>query len=269
MRFRTPLLVTAAIALAACGADDDTDGAQTAPDQQSAPEAQDDERPDGEQPDGDPSQPDGQDLELPDPDEMVSDGVFRGEGIVLPAPEGWAFDEMALSQGIVSAATEDGLEQLAGQALDTDEVPDEELTVETLIDANRAQIPGDPTVDESVEIDGAEEAHQLRYDDVDPQIEGQPTSSILMIVADDGNGRVAVFNYAAASDDYDDGNADLLLETAGFDPDSDPTPPAPMPVPEGEAPSELDEEELPELDDAPEGDDQPGTEGDTEQPEQD
>jgi hypothetical protein len=48
------------------------------------------------------------------------------------------------------------------------------------------------------------------------------------VMADDGEGRIAVFNYAAATDDYDEGNAELLLSAAGFDADSEPSPPAPM-----------------------------------------
>ena len=80
-------------------------------------------------------------------------------------------------------------------------------------------------MDEDIEIDGATEARQLRYDALPPQQEGQPEISLLLIVADNGDGRLAVFNYAAATDDFEDAKAEQLVDLAGFDPESDPTPP--------------------------------------------
>lgn len=256
MRIAPPVILAAVLALAAC-ATDDPDGTDPAPDEQPDLEAPDDEAAPGDpgdpadpgEPGDDPGVPDDLGLDLPDPGEMVSDGVFRSEGLVLPAPDGWVFDQMALAQGIVSAAAEDGDEYFAGQVIDTSLV-DEEMTVDSLIETNRGQIPDEPALDEAVEIEGAVEARQLRYDGIAAQMEGQPDTSVLLVVADDGEGRIAIFNYAAATDAFDEEHAELLLSTAAFDPDSEPTPPPPPPMPEGTP----DMGEAPELDEpAPNG----------------
>jgi hypothetical protein len=218
---RTLALAATAALVAACGAADD-DPAATAPDGQEAPAEQgaDDPAVEGEDPAaGAP--------ELEDPNEQVADGTYRGEGIVLPVPEGWRVDEGAFAQGLVLAMPEAGDEQLAGQAVDTADLG-EEIDFGELVEANRGQFGAEPTEDEEVELEGAAQAHLLRFDGLEPQEEGQPEGSLLLVMADDGNGRIAVFNYAASTDDYDEGNAELLLSAAGFDPDSEPTPPAPM-----------------------------------------
>ena len=174
-----------------------------------------------------PRVPDDEGLGLVDPNDFVEDDVFRGQGIVLPAPEGWRFDEMAFAQGVVLASPEDGLQQLAGQAVDTEEL-DEELDFDELLDANRDQFAVSPTVDEEIDIDGAVRAHQLRFDEIPAQQEGQAEGSLVLVLAESGDGQLAVFNYAAAVDDFEDDVAALLQE-AGFDPDSDPAPPDPLP----------------------------------------
>lgn len=168
--------------------------------------------------------------DMPDPNEQVSDGAFRGEGIVLPVPSGWSLDQMSFAQGLVVALPEDATQQFFAQAVDTDTLPDP-LTFEEVVESNREALGDDATVDEEVEVDGAAQAQQLRYEDVPAQAEGQPDSSVLLIVADDGDGRLAIFNYAAASEDFDEDSAELLLAGVGFDPDSDPAPPAPAPAP--------------------------------------
>jgi hypothetical protein len=219
---RTLALAATAALVAACGAADDDPTAQAPEDGQEAPAD-----PDGTDPEGaDPFGGEGE-LDLEDPNEQVADGAFRGEGIVLPVPDGWRVDEMAFAQGLVLAMPEAGDEQFAGQAVDTAEL-EEDLDFAELVDANREQFESEPTEDEQIELDGAEQAHLLRFDGLPPQAEGQPEGSLLLVMADDGEGRIAVFNYAAATDDYDEGNAELLLSAAGFDADSEPSPPAPM-----------------------------------------
>jgi hypothetical protein len=224
---KTLALAATAALVAACGAADDDDPTAQAPDGQDAPADPDGADPDGADPDGaDPFGGEGE-LDLEDPNEQVAEGAFRGEGIVLPVPDGWRVDEMAFAQGLVLAMPEAGDEQFAGQAVDTADLQ-EDLDFAELVDANREQFESAPTEDEQIELDGAEQAHLLRFDGLPPQAEGQPEGSLLLVMADDGEGRIAVFNYAAATDDYDEGNADLLLSAAGFDADSEPSPPAPM-----------------------------------------
>jgi hypothetical protein len=223
VRIRRSLALAATAALvAACGAADDDPAAQ-APDGQEAPgePGADDPALEGEDPFAE------GELDLEDPNEQVADGAYRGEGIVLPVPEGWRVDEMAFAQGLVLAMPEAGNEQLAGQAVDTADLG-EDLDFDELVDANRAQFESEPTEDEEIDLDGAAQAHLLRFDALPPQQDGQPEGSLLLVMADDGEGRIAVFNYAAPTEDYDDGNAELLLSAAGFDPDSEPSPPAPM-----------------------------------------
>jgi hypothetical protein len=228
VRIRKTLALAATAALvAACGAADDDDPTAQAPDGQEAPADPDGADPEGADPDGaDPFGGEGE-LDLEDPNEQVAEGAFRGEGIVLPVPDGWRVDEMAFAQGLVLAMPEAGDEQFAGQAVDTADLQ-EDLDFAELVDANREQFESAPTEDEQIELDGAEQAHLLRFDGLPPQAEGQPEGSLLLVMADDGEGRIAVFNYAAATDDYDEGNAELLLSAAGFDADSEPSPPAPM-----------------------------------------
>jgi hypothetical protein len=227
VRIRKTLALAATAALvAACGAADDDDPSAQAQDGQEAPQ----EGPDAE------NDPFGDQPELDDPNEQIADGSYRGEGIVLPVPDGWRLDEMAFAQGLVLAMPEDGSQQFFGQAVDTDDLP-EEIDFDELVAANRDQFEVGPTDDEEVELEGAAQAHLLRFDELPAQQEGEPEGTLVLVIADDGDGQIAVFNYAAPSDDFDEDHADLLLSEAGFDPDSDPSPPAPMgepaPAPEG------------------------------------
>lgn len=219
----TTALAAAALLLAACGTSPDGD-AEDAADGTTADQEGQEESADGSDEPEDPAAQEPPE-DLPDPNEMVTDGVFRGEGIVLPAPEDWQFDPMALTaQGLVLTSNEEGLQQMAGQAIDVETLP-APLTFDELVDSNREQFEEEPVLDEDVAIDGAAEARQLRYDALPPQQEGLPETSLVLIVADDGEGRLAVFNYAAAAEEFEDAHAEQLVELAGFDPESEPTPP--------------------------------------------
>lgn len=170
--------------------------------------------------------------DLPDPNEHVEDGTFRGDGIVLPIPEGFELEPTAYMQGLVAAVTADGLQQIAGQAVDSTTLPDP-LDLDELAEANQEQL-GEATSDEETEIDGASRARILRFDDVPGQMEGQPDLSLLLVLAEDGEGEIAIFNYVAPSEDFDEDEAQARLANIGFDPDSsppDPEPAAPAPAP--------------------------------------
>ncbi|MFO7961274.1 MAG: hypothetical protein R6U94_10035 [Nitriliruptoraceae bacterium] len=171
--------------------------------------------------------------DLEDPNDYIVDGVFAANGVVLPAPEGWNFDELAFASGVALALAPEGEEQIAAEAVDPTTLP-EEITFEEVVAANRDNVEQEPVVDEPVELPGASQAVQLRYLDLptsENAPEGQPaTTSVVLLVAEREDGILGVFNYAAASEDFDDGIAELLLETAAFDPDSDPATPQPQPV---------------------------------------
>jgi len=171
--------------------------------------------------------------DLEDPNDYVTDGVFAANGVVLPAPEGWSFDELAFASGVALALAPEGEEQLAAEAVDPASLP-QEVTFEEVVAANRDTVEQDPVIDEPVDLPGARRAVQLRYVDLptsEDAPEGQPDStSVLLLVAEREDGVLGVFNYAAASADFDDEIAELLLATAGFDPDSDPAAPVQQPA---------------------------------------
>jgi hypothetical protein len=159
--------------------------------------------------------------------------VFAANGVVLPAPEGWSFDELAFASGVALALAPEGEQQIAAEAVDPATLP-EEVTFEEVVEANR------DTVDQAA---GGRRSHRpTRRPPGDPapvpgsadlrgRPDGQPAStSVVLLVAEREDGVLGVFNYAAASEDFDDQIAELLLATAGFDPDSDPAPPAPLPA---------------------------------------
>lgn len=170
------------------------------------------------------------DQEMPDPNEHVEDGVFRGDGIVLPIPEGFELEPNAYLQGLVAAVTPDGLQQVAGQAVDTETMPDQALSLDELAEANEEQF-GPSVSDEETDVDGASRARQMYFDEIPPQMEGDPELSLVLIIAEDGEGEVAIFNYVAPSEDFDEAEAQELLAGVGFDPDSSPPDPEPMPTP--------------------------------------
>ncbi|MEX2551259.1 MAG: hypothetical protein WD638_13640 [Nitriliruptoraceae bacterium] len=219
----------AALLLAACGDGDDGADTDDTSTEDGAEEPSDDAEDAAE---GDEEAlGDLEDLDLEDPNELVSDGRFAGNGIILPSPEGWSFDEMAFASGIVLATDPEGTQQIAGEAVDPEDLP-EPLSFDDVLDANRETVEQDAEVDEEVELTGAARAQQLRYLDVPGREEGAPDTSVVLLIAEREDGILGVFNYAAASDDFDDAVADELLATAGFDPDSDPAePPTPTPSP--------------------------------------
>ncbi|MFA9446502.1 hypothetical protein [Egicoccus sp. AB-alg6-2] len=238
----------AAVLLAACG------GAADESDPEAAPGTDEDATTADPSPDDPAAQPD-----LPDPEEFITDGEFRGQGVVLPLPDGWSVDEIALLQGLVVAVSDDDAsQQLAAQAVDASALSEqEEVEFDDLLEMQRTQfeqLDADiaPTVDEAIEIEGAEQAHRLRFEDV--ALPDQPEFWLDLILADNGDGRIALFNYAAPSDSFDESIADLMLEGAGIDPDSEPPAPQPMMPEEG-----LGEEPT---GDEPAGPDTDGGEGD-------
>jgi hypothetical protein len=188
---------------------------------------------------------DAEDIE--DPNDDIEDGVYAGNGVLLPVPEGWQLDAQAFQQGIVAAVSEDQQSQMTAGAV---EVGDEEVDFDELLDSVREQFGDDVDVDEEVELQGAERAHRLSIAGLPPQQEGMPESDVTFVLAEDGNGLVGEFAFAAPSDVYDEELADLLIAEAGFDPDSEPPEMPQMqqpPAPEGEEMPEDMQEELEEL----------------------
>lgn len=165
--------------------------------------------------------------ELPDPEDNVEDGVFRGVGVMMPAPDGWQLDPMSLAQGIVVAITDDAQQTLVAQAVDTADL-DQELDYDELVENSRAEFGGDPDADEEISLAGAARAHLLRFDDLPAQQADLPDNTLLTLIADDGAGELAMFNYVAPTEDYDEDTESQLLSQGGFDPDSDPLPPGPV-----------------------------------------
>jgi hypothetical protein len=173
-----------------------------------------------------------------DPNDDIEDGVSRGNGVVLPVPDGWSISPAAFQQGIVAATPEDGAEQPTAQAIDTEQAEAssaEALDLESLLDGVRQQIDQDAESDEEVEVAGADQAHRLSYLQLPAQQEGAPETSATIVLAEGGDGLVGEFAYSAAAADYDEDIGSLLVDEAGFDPDSEPAevPQAPQPSPDG------------------------------------
>lgn len=212
---RSLTVATAALLLAACGADDDA--------QDAAPPA---EEPSAEAP----GEAEGDAPPAEDPNDLVSDGAFRGDGLVVPALDGWTFDEMAFQQGMIVAVSDDDTERFIGLPIPTSGLAEgQELDYGLLLDDLQG-LPQDATVDEDVSIEGATQARQLRFDELPAQGEGQQPSTELLVAADDGDGLLAIFNYNADVDAFDEDHAQTFLDGIGFDPDSAPTPPEPAPA---------------------------------------
>jgi hypothetical protein len=257
--WRRGLVLTAAVGLflAGCGdAEPQEDGAGDAETSTEEPEGED---PSGEDPSGDASGEEELDEEaledllagqedLPDPNEDVEDGIYAGDGVILPVPDGWQLDPQAAAQGAVVAMSEDGQSQLVAQAVDSEEAEaqGEDMDLDQLIEGIRQQLGEEPEVDEEIEFSGAERAHRLTATGVPPAQEGMPESDVTIVLAEDGNGVVGSFQLAAPSDEYDEELEELLLNEAGFDPDSEPPElpeMQPQPAPEGEG-GEMSEEEM-------------------------
>lgn len=238
MHPRRSLIAVAAISVLALAACSDTDEPDNAAQGDQEPDGPDEGASDEGEGELDPDELEGElDLDdltgeqgdLPDPNEHVEDGVFRGDGIVLPIPEGFELEPTAYMQGLIAAVTPDGDRQVAGQAVDADSLP-EPLDLDELAEANQEQL-GEATSDEETDVDGATRARVLRFDDVPGQVEGQPDLSLLLILAEDGEGEIAIFNYVAPTEDFDTEEAEARLSGVGFDPDSSPPEPEPAPAP--------------------------------------
>ncbi len=178
---------------------------------------------------------------LEDPNEDIEDGVYRGNGVILPVPEGWTLNQQAFAQGIVAAVSEDGSQQMTAQAVQTAEIEaqGQAMDLESLVDGIREQIEQEATIDEDAEVAGADRAHRLTFLDLPARQEGGSESSATIVIAETDE-LVGEFAYSATTDSYDEEVASLLVEQAGFDPDSEPPaipqPPQPQqqPAPEGD-----------------------------------
>jgi hypothetical protein len=224
---------TAALLLAGCGNGDDEPQEDAAGDvEQDQEDALDDLTADAD--------------DLEDPNEDIEDGVYAGNGVLLPVPEGWQLDPQAFQQGVVAAFSEDQQSQMTGGAVDTE---GQDFDFDEMVDSVRQQLEDDAEVDEEIDLQGAERAHRLTILGLPPQQEGMPENDVTIILAEDGNGLVGEFAFAAPSGEYDEELADLLVAEAGFDPDSEPPemPQMQQPAPEGgEMPEDM-QEELEEL----------------------
>ena len=236
--YRRGFALTGAILLLA-GCDNGATQDEQAPDEQT-PTEQPDDAPTGsegldEEALQDPTQ--GQDVE--DPNEAVEDGVYRGNGVILPVPDGWSVDSTALRQGVVAAISEDGTQQLTARAVDLEAAAEDSgqsLEFDALIDSVRQQVQQEAEVDEEVELTGAERAHRLTFLDLAAQQEGVPSISATIVLAEDADGLLGEFAFTATTDAYEQSTAELLLADAGFDAGSEPPAlPQPQPsVPQGD-----------------------------------
>jgi hypothetical protein len=164
----------------------------------------------------------------------VSDDEVRGLGVVMPLPDGWEFDPVPASQGALFASAggadpEQLLFAVAG--IESDPASGfEGLGLEDALDVVRGSVPMTPDRDEAVELDGAVAAQLLEYEEVriGNEEEGGPVSYQAVILAEDADGVLALFNYVALSGAEDAGVTELLLADAGFDPGSEP-PVVPIP----------------------------------------
>lgn len=161
----------------------------------------------------------------------VSDDAVRGLGVVMPLPEGWEFDPVPASQGALFASA-GGLdpEQLlfAVAGIESDPASGfEGLGLEEALDVVRGSVPMTPDRDEAVDLEGAVAAQLLEYEEVDigSQEDGGPASYQVVLLAEDAEGMLALFNYVALSGAEDVGVTEQLLAEAGFDPGSEPLAP--------------------------------------------
>lgn len=160
----------------------------------------------------------------------VTDDAVRGLGLVLPLPDGWEFDPIPASEGALFASA-GGLdpEQLlfAVAGIENDPASGfEGLGLDEAVDVVRDSVPVTPDRDEPVDLEGAVAAQLLEYEQVDigSQEDGGPSSYQVVLLAEDADGMLALFNYVALSGAEDAGVIEQLLAEAGFDPDSEPLP---------------------------------------------
>jgi hypothetical protein len=234
LRPRRLVPVLAAIVVLAGCADDPSTAPEAPTIDAPDPDAGDaDLRSDGEQPDdeqtGDgPAATEDRMLQLELPD--VEGGVIRAEGVVVPVPDGWTLDETAFSQGVIGISPDTGADGeapsqllIASGAIGSNPVFGVQgLGYEDILELYGSLLPEGPSIDEDVEVEGSDRARLLRYDEITVQEGQDPTDEVLLLV-DAGDGRVALFNYAAPSDEFDEDVVQLLLDQAGIDPDSEPS----------------------------------------------
>lgn len=216
------MLAAAGLLLAGCSDDPD----QAATDQTDAQSSEDD---------GGPEDPTEGDQGTEDPTDNIDDGVYRGNGVALPVPDGWSIDPTALAQGAVVAVAEDGMRQFTAQAIaaETLEARGQDADFDALVASIRERIPQEAEIDEAIDLTGAARAHRLTYLDLPAQQEGQPATSATVVVAEDGQGLIGEFSFGATTAAYDEELAQTLLTEGGFDPDSEPpTMPQQPPAPE-------------------------------------
>ena len=197
-------------------------------------------------------QPEDAGLETPGPDEQaegeaapeaeqpeIVDGVFAGEGVVLPLGEGWEIDPNALQQGVVVAAPTGGEEEqllIAAAAIEQNPLLGfDGVSYEEALELLRGLGGETPATDEEIDLAGAARAHLVIHEDL--EIEGEEeTTNQMNVIAEDDEGSLLLFNYAAITAAYDAELQDRLVAEGGFDPDSEPTIPV-MPDPEGGEPA--------------------------------
>jgi hypothetical protein len=247
VRFRTLVPALTLVAVLAGCANDATDD----PTDETATDATTDEvTDDGEAGDGDAATDDDEALdadaledalgelepvEEPSLEELgvtVDDDAVRGLGLVMPLPDGWEFDPVPASQGALFASA-GGLdpEQLlfAVAGIESDPASGfEGLGLDDALDVVRDSVPTDPDRDEAVDLEGAVAAQLLEYEEVQigDEAEGGPVSYQVVILAEDADGMLALFNYVALSGSEDVGVTEQLLAEAGFDPTTEPFSPA-------------------------------------------
>jgi hypothetical protein len=220
------LVLAATLGLAACS---DADPEDPTPD--AAADA--DEAP--SDPDGTAEgtlQPEGEAEEVPSLESLgieVADGTARGIGLVLPLPAGWELDPSSAAQGAM-IASDGGAEPeqlLLGVAgIEVDPLSGfEGVGLDEGLELIRGAAPQVPDRDEAVQLPGAAAARLLEYEDVPGPEEGLASSYQLIMLADDGSGRLALFNYVALAGAVDRAFVERLTTEAGFDPDSSPPTP--------------------------------------------
>lgn len=229
------LPIVGVLALAGCGGQEDGEqqaaGEEAGEEQDGAENGEDLDEEDLEELMGEQQDP----ADMEDPNEQVEDGVFRGAGVVVPVPDGWQLDPAAYQQGAVLGTSEDQSQQMSARAIDVEEAEGagQDLDMDSLLETIREDVGQEPEIEEEVDLEGAERAHRLTYRELPAQQEGAPESSVTIVLAGSGDGYVGEFTYASEPDGYDEQVAELLVEEAGFDPDSEPPAMPQAPAPEG------------------------------------
>jgi hypothetical protein len=158
----------------------------------------------------------------------VSDDEIRGHGIVMPLPAGWDFDEAPASQGALFARSggEDPDQLLFGVAgIEQDPLSGfEGLELDDAVEVIRDSVDQEPERDEEIDLEGAVDAQLLEFVDVplDGTNEDSQRSYQVVILAEDAEGMLALFNYVALTGAEDTEVTEQLVATAGFDPDTEP-----------------------------------------------